>query len=251
MRVLERLHHRAVVVHHRVHDAVEQRRPGLPPAAGRGDRTARAGARSTRDSPSCTVTSQLGPMKKSTSRVANACLPLPHVDAVQHQIEVAGIGFGLRELEAAAARPRSTADAEWNTSARTAHLVAGRCRQVHPHGRTRRRVEPLRLDPLGALHGAVLAHEDGDQSRVLTCRRLLLRRAPPAPPPGGRSARGTASSSRSRGRSCGRTDRRRVAAVLAADAELEVRPRLRGPSRRRSSSAGRRRSDRSSRTGSS
>ena len=75
-------------------------------------------------------------------------------------------------------------------------------------------------------------------------------RSPPERPPPGRSARGTASSSRSRARPCWKKrDRVRVAPVLAADAELQVRASPRARSTPPAARASRRRACRSSRTG--
>ena len=81
-------------------------------------------------------------------------------------------------------------------------------------------------------------HGDQEEGRRLGSRGrgdATLCRARPAPPRGARPARGRASRRRSRARRVEELDRARIAAVLAADAHLELRAwsaaRARSPSR--------------------
>ena len=104
--------------------------------------------------------------------------------------------------------------------------------------------------PLGDPGADGLSKAPPPSARIPISGRGTRRRVPPARPPAGRPARGTASTTRSRARPRGRTRSSGIAAVLAADAELERRVGAAAALDSPSASARRRRRRRWSRTGS-
>ncbi len=158
--LLQRVHRRPVVIDHRVDDAMEAGPPAPRPCS-RSCRSHRS--RSVRDRRGLAVVHRhersCGPMKKSTSRVASSC-GCWHVDAVQHDVEVAGYGstFGncrrcVRILDRRAdggedvgqdpqlARPAPARSTHTVGSRATGRAIparpARRCREAHRRGARR------------------------------------------------------------------------------------------------------------------